>query len=151
MTLDPLKPGRIYIGVFPTLDWNHTQSDQIVNYRSDDYGESWTPIRLPGYMLISPQNSDLLIGVQHLRNNGVSYNNDYFKSIDGGKSYQTFHAAYPVYPQESFVRSTNHVFDPNDDNVLYFGTVATGIWKMTFHGQASIYTNSYYPMITTKE
>jgi len=152
ITPDPLKDGRIYIGVFPTLDWDGKQSDQIVNYRSDDHGETWTPINLPGRILISPQNEDLLIGEHKLRNSdGIVYNNDYFKSIDGGQSYQTFRAAYPVYPEVSFVRSTNHVFDPNDDNVLYFGTSGKGIWKMTFHGQASIYTNSYYPMITTKE
>lgn len=151
ITSDPKTPGRIYIGVFPDKDWDQKQSDQIVNYRSDDYGETWTPIRLPGYMLISPKNSDLLIGFHNLRNNGIVFNNDYFKSIDGGQSYQTFRSAYPVYPEESFVRQTWHSLDPNDDNILYFGTSGKGIWKMTFHGQASIYRDVYLPLIAVNK
>ena len=107
---------------------------------------------MPGWLLISPKNSDLLIGLHRLRDsNGVIYNNDYFKSIDGGWSYQTFRAAYPVYPEETFMRVSNHVFDPNDDNVLYFGTSGKGIWKMTFHGQASIYREIYLPLIVVNK
>jgi photosystem II stability/assembly factor-like uncharacterized protein len=116
-------------------------------YKTTNGGITWVPVTdgyfggTIGAVAIAPSNPDIVYvggGESHLRNN-LSHGDGVWKTIDGGKTWQslglgdTRHIArilvHPTNPNLVLVGAFGHAFGPNTDRGIFRSTDGGATWK----------------------